>query len=170
MARPSTPSQKSSARKSKVTGRGCGGERRYGGERGEKGVSPSDRNLIDLYADGGVGCVGPFTQRPHDKIGLGFAYAQISGRARDLDRDFAAFFNRNRPIRDYEASLTMSYLEEIKQGWTVQPNFQYIIHPGGGAVRSTHSSIPERAKNAAVLAAPLVFGTGLGHSGGDAEA
>jgi porin len=25
------------------------------------------------------------------------------------------------------------YQYEIRDGWTAQPNFRYIIHPGGGA-------------------------------------
>jgi porin len=113
--------------------------------------SPSDRNLIEFYADGGVNYIGPLAQRPNDKIGLGFAFARISDRARDLDRDVAVFSNSNSPIRDYEALLTMGYLAEIRQGWTMQPTFQYVIHPGAGAVRSTDSAIPERGKNAVVL-------------------
>jgi porin len=98
-----------------------------------------------------VSFIGPFANRLHDKIGVGVAYARISGRAKDLDRDFAAFLNSNWPIRDYEALLTTSYLAEIRQGWTLQPTLQYVFHPGGGAVRVPESSVPERAKNAIVL-------------------
>ncbi len=50
--------------------------------------SPDDRNLIDFYVDGGINVQGPLAARPNDKPGLGFAYARISDRARDLDRDF----------------------------------------------------------------------------------
>ncbi len=37
--------------------------------------SPPDRNLIDVYADGGVEFIGLADARPHDKFGLAVAYA-----------------------------------------------------------------------------------------------
>ena len=45
----------------------------------------SDRNLIDFYADTGISIIGLDDKRPHDKIGLGFAYTRVSNRARDLE-------------------------------------------------------------------------------------
>jgi len=138
---------------------------RFSGPQEERGIgvfgrvsgSPRDRNLIDVYADGGVSCSGPLAQRPHDKIGLGVAYARISSQARDLDRDFAAFAHSHWPIRDYEALLAVGYRAEIRQGWAVQPTLQYVIHPGGGAVRLTDGAIPERGKNAVVFGVRTVL-------------
>jgi porin len=112
-------------------------------------ATPSDRNLVDLYADGGFNLMGPFASRPNDKLGLGLAYARISDRARELDRDFAVLANSPRPVRDYEALVTLSYLAQIRQGWTVLPSFQYIIHPGGGHVMDGSTAIA--VKNAAVF-------------------
>jgi porin len=50
--------------------------------------SPSDRNLIDLYADRGVEFIGLTDQRAKDKFGVAAAYAHVSNRARALDIDF----------------------------------------------------------------------------------
>jgi porin len=103
-----------------------------------------------------VNFIGPFAQRPQDKLGVGFALARISRRARDLDRDFAMFSNTRSPLRDYESLLSIGYLAEITKGWTLQPSFQYVIHPGAGAV-STNSTLPKHAKNAPVLGLRTVF-------------
>jgi porin len=40
---------------------------------------------------------------------------------------------------------------QIRDGWTAQPNFQYIIHPGGGATLSLSPQAGKHLKNAAVL-------------------
>jgi Carbohydrate-selective porin, OprB family len=48
-----------------------------------------------------------------------------------LDADYRAFVRPNWPTRSFEGLLTAVYQYQIRDGWTVQPNFQYIIHPGG---------------------------------------
>jgi porin len=127
-------------------------------------TSPDDRNLISFYADGGVNVQGPFAARPKDKLGIGFAYARISNRARDLDRDFEAFAHDGRPVRDAETLLALSYLAEIRQGWVVHPTFQYIIHPGGGYVLD--GGVPKAVGNAAVLGVRTVLKFCSGTIGG----
>lgn len=49
--------------------------------------SPPDRNLIDLYADGGIEFIGLSDRRPKDKFGIAGGYARVSSRARALDAD-----------------------------------------------------------------------------------
>ena len=112
-------------------------------------ASPSDRNLIDLYADAGLTFVGPIRSRPDDKVGLAVSYARISDRARDLDRDFDTIARDARPIRSYEALLALDYLAEIRTGWNLYPTFQYIIHPGGGYV--TDGTTVKASKNVGVF-------------------
>ena len=43
--------------------------------------SPGDRNLIDLYADGGIELIGLSDARPKDKFGIAGGYARVSSRA-----------------------------------------------------------------------------------------
>ena len=50
-------------------------------------VSPSDRNLISAYFDGGATYKGLFPGRENDTLGVTFGVANISSRARALDRD-----------------------------------------------------------------------------------
>ena len=114
--------------------------------------SPSDRNLIDLYADAGVEFIGLRDDRPDDKFGVAAGYAHISKRAQALDLDYRAFVNPQWPLRNFEGLLTAVYQYQIKEGWSVQPNFQYIIHPGGGATGPATLFAGKPLKNA------LVFG------------
>jgi porin len=35
------------------------------------------------------------------------------------------------PIRDYEAVVELSYQMKLADNWSLQPNLQYVVHPGG---------------------------------------
>src|SRR5262249_40037777 len=52
-------------------------------------ASPSDRNPIDFYVDGGIVFAGLIPGRPDDVLSFGAAYARVSSRLRGLDADFA---------------------------------------------------------------------------------
>lgn len=112
--------------------------------------SPSDRNLIDRYADGGVEFVGMSDARPKDKFGVAFGYAHVSLRARGLDNDYQQLMGPNWPLRTFESLATAVYQYEVRNGWTLQPNFQYVVHPGGGATDPLGSNPGKALKNAAV--------------------
>jgi porin len=94
-------------------------------------ASPSDRSPIDLYADAGVDFAGLLARRPDDTFGLAAAYAHISPRASALDLDRNNFTGSDSPVRDDEAVLEATYQAQIVPGWTVQPDVQYVFHPGG---------------------------------------
>lgn len=93
--------------------------------------SPDNRNPISFYADAGLALEGPLDWRPDDVLGLAFAYARVSPQAAAADRDMAALTGTPIPIRDYEAVIELSYRIQLARNWTMQPNLQYIIHPGG---------------------------------------
>jgi porin len=115
-------------------------------------ASPPDRNLIDLYSDAGIDFVGFFDQRQNDKFGVALGYAHVSRRAQALDRDYAFFAGLpDWPIRSSEALFTASYLYEIKAGWNLLPNYQYIFRPGGGATDPAGPNPGIRLKNASVF-------------------
>jgi porin len=113
--------------------------------------SPPDRNLIDLYADAGIELLGLADQRSKDKFGVAIAYARVSSFARALDMDFQQLNGPSWPTRSFEALVTAVYQYEVKPGWTLQPNFQYIVHPGGGATDPLGSMPGKVLKDAAVL-------------------
>jgi porin len=113
-------------------------------------MSPSDRNLIDKYVDGGVEFVGLSDSRPKDKFGMAFGYAHVSPRAHALDVDFQQLNGNSWPVRTFESLATAVYQYEVRAGWTLQPNFQYFIHPGGGATDPLSQNPGKLLKNAAV--------------------
>ena len=114
-------------------------------------LSPSDRNLIDRYADGGIELVGLSDRRPKDKFGIAFGYAHVSSRAHALDVDFQQLMGSNWPLRSFESLSTAVYQYEVRPGWTMQPNFQYFVHPGGGATDPLGVNPGKPLRNAAVF-------------------
>jgi porin len=96
-------------------------------------VSPSDRNLVDLYASGGIVFGGMVPGRPDDKFGASFIYARFSDSVRGFDMDQIAFSRLPLNARDYEFNLELTYVAQIIPGWTVQPDFQYVRHPTIGS-------------------------------------
>jgi porin len=113
--------------------------------------APADRNLIDHYADAGLEFIGLSDARPDDKIGIAAGYAHISKRAQALDTDYRALVRPDWPTRSFEGLLTAVYQYQIRDGWTVQPNFQYIIHPGGGATLPSGPLAGKALGNASVF-------------------
>lgn len=114
-------------------------------------TSPSDRNLIDLYADAGLQITGLDPQRQRDRFGIAVGYAHVSSRARELDADFRALNGAAWPVRSSEKLLTAVYQYQLRSGWTLQPNFQYIVRPGGGATNPLGSTPGIALKDAAVF-------------------
>ncbi|MFA9476489.1 MAG: carbohydrate porin [Filomicrobium sp.] len=106
---------------------------------------PSDRNLIDFYADGGIAFLGMVPNRPDDSLAIGVAYTGISNKAHASDLNAALPVARN-----YEALLEICYTMQLAPGWTLQPDFQYIWQPGGNVPNASGKGA---VGNAAVVGA-----------------
>lgn len=102
-------------------------------------VVPADRNLVSWYVDGGIGIKAPFASRPDDTLTAGLAYSRISSDAIALDRERVAAGGKG-PIRSGELALEVSYVAQISPWWSLQPDFQYIVRPGGGAADPANPS------------------------------
>lgn len=118
---------------------------------GRIAYSPPDRNLIDLYLDGGIGFVGFAPGRPLDRFGIGLAYMRISGAARSLDVDTQFFNGIQSPVRSSEALLEIIYEAHIKPGWLIAPYFQYVVRPSGGIPNPNDPAGVSRIGDAAVF-------------------
>ena len=118
---------------------------------GRIAYSPPDRNLIDLYLDGGIGFVGFTPGRPLDRFGVAMAYMRISNTARTLDLDTQAFTGVQSPVRSNETLIEMIYEAHIKPGWLVAPYFQYVFRPSGGIPNPNDPSGTSRIGDAAVF-------------------
>ncbi|MFA7345626.1 MAG: carbohydrate porin [Terrimicrobiaceae bacterium] len=92
---------------------------------GRVGFAPADRNFINFYFDTGLSYKGLVPTRDDDTIGIGFGYAQISAGARSslADEDFSP--------TGAEMVIELTYQAAITPSLIVQPDLQYIIHPGG---------------------------------------
>jgi len=118
---------------------------------GRVAYSPPDRNLIDLYLDGGIGFVGFTPGRPLDRFGVAVAYMRISKAARALDVDTQFFSGLASPVRSNETLIEMIYEAHIKPGWLLAPYFQYVFRPSGGIPNPNDPSGLSRIGDAAVF-------------------
>jgi porin len=104
--------------------------------------APDDRNLVDFYTDMGITFTGMIPGRPDDALAIGFAYVGISDTVHAYD------VNLGVPVaRNYEAAIEICYTMQLKPGWTVQPDLQYIWQPGGKVT----DDAGRRVENAAVI-------------------
>ncbi len=117
--------------------------------------APGDRNLVDFYADAGVLVTGMIPNRPDDGVSAGVAYARISRATASLDQDIIRFNSIPGPVRSSELLLEATYSAQVVPGWTLQPNVQYVIRPGGGAADPNMPTRPLR--NAAIVGLRTTF-------------
>jgi porin len=115
------------------------------------GTAPGNRNLVDFYADGGLRWQGLLPGRDQDALSLGVAYARISGDAQALDRDTRNFTGTHIPIRDHEAVVELNYAIQMAPWWTLQPDIQYVVHPGGDVADPADASGTSAIPNAWVI-------------------
>jgi len=98
--------------------------------------APEDRNLVDFYFDAGFTFTGMIPGRPNDALAVGFAYTGISDQVTALDVD------SGEPVaRKYESLVEIAYTFEIKEGWILQPDFQYFWNPGGGVAEVDDAAV-----------------------------
>jgi porin len=97
------------------------------------GNALGDRSIFNFYIDGGVTFNGLIPGRPSDLFGVATAYGHIGeglqGFAENEDNDEG----EGLPIPDYEQNIEVTYQAQLAPWWTVQPDFQLLIHPGGSA-------------------------------------
>lgn len=108
------------------------------------GVVPTDRNTVSFYIDGGVGLKGLLPHRADDTLTFGVAYEKISPDVIAFDRD-----SLSPVVHSNETVFEVSYAAQLAPWWTVQPDFQYIVRPGGNVADPANPLVPVR--NAAVI-------------------
>lgn len=100
-------------------------------------AAPSDRNLIDVYADGGIAYEGLISGRPEDTVGVGVAYARVSPDVAHLDALAGGPL-----VQDYQAIIEATYQYVVLPGFSIQPEFQYVFHPGAHGVANPLDGLP----------------------------
>jgi porin len=101
------------------------------------GDALGDRSIFDYYLDGGVTFNGLIPGRPSDLFGVATAYGHIGSGLQGFTEDQNNLDGTKVPVPDFEQNIEVTYLAQISQWWTVQPDLQVIIHPGGSAAIPT---------------------------------
>jgi porin len=83
-------------------------------------------NRVGGYVGTGLTLAGPFAGRGQDELGLGAAVALIGSHAAAAARAAGA------PAAT-ETALELTYLMQFGSWLSVQPDVQYVVHPGGAA-------------------------------------
>ena len=81
--------------------------------------------------DAGATYQGLIPDRGEDVAGIAVGYAQVSSDLQGLDEDARTFAGMSTPVEDSEIVIEFVYAAQIAPWWLVQPDIQYIIHPGG---------------------------------------
>lgn len=93
---------------------------------------PSDRNLSNLFIEGGMNWRAPFPDRADDVFGVGVSYLGISPAARGFSRDLVSFGGRTSPYASNETVLELTYQAPLTDWLTLQPDAQYVINSNAG--------------------------------------
>ena len=112
--------------------------------------SPTRSSLIDAYVDTGLAYKGLIPGRDDDTVGVSIAHARISDEARRADRDRIQITGQPMPRRRAESVVEATYQAVVVPGFTVQPDVQVVLHPGGG-IGNPREASGERVRNALVL-------------------
>src|SRR5271157_3683794 len=121
-------------------------------------ATPSDRNLVDHYFDAGLTFKGLIEPRANDILGLAFAYARISPGEAANEAFLGAFAGMPALAHpSFEAALELTYQIEVADRWTVQPDIQYIFHPGAGLTDGINPGSASAIPNALILGIRTAF-------------
>ncbi|MCL5096601.1 MAG: carbohydrate porin [Candidatus Omnitrophica bacterium] len=92
------------------------------------GISPEDYSQFLFAFDAGIHGLGLIPGRPEDQSAIGVAFVRPSEEVRQAARDEGARF-----LPDYELAAEITYHMKLKPWWTLQPDLQWVRHPGGSA-------------------------------------
>lgn len=96
-------------------------------------TAPADRNLTELELDGGLVYRGLVPTREWDSIAVAYSYLKFSHDIRNAQVEINQMAPGSFVPVDAEQLIEVSYKVQATAWWTVQPSFQYVIHPGGSS-------------------------------------
>jgi porin len=97
------------------------------------GGAPSNTNFIDYYAEGGFNFAGFVPSRANDVGGLAVARSHVSN-----DYSNSQVAQRGSSF-SAETIIEATYKAQVAPWWSIQPDVQYVLTPGG--VQSSHDAI-----------------------------
>jgi porin len=95
-------------------------------------VLPADRNFTSESIEAGAVYKGIFRRQTdtRDSLGLGFGYNNISTNVRHANDVARKEGVADIPHLDFESVLEATYVLPINSHWQLQPDLQWVIHPG----------------------------------------
>lgn len=89
------------------------------------GFCPQPYNPLSLYTDAGLVYTGLIPGRNEDQLGLAFCYGQVSS-------GYMAVGNQQGvPGPSFESVVELTYSIRLAPAIALQPDLQYVLHPGG---------------------------------------
>ena len=98
------------------------------------GFGDSRVEQIGSYGGGGLTFIAPIASRAHDELGLAIASARAGSHYERLQMESGL---RARA----ETTLELTYLVQVREWLAIQPDLQYVIHPGN-APRASNALAP----------------------------
>lgn len=95
------------------------------------GMAPADRNTLAWTLDAGLSWTGLWPRRPADVAFIGIAHVEFSSH----HADSALAADPTAPAPDFEHVLEAGYTFVLSERWSLQPDLQYVRHPGGSPAR-----------------------------------
>lgn len=89
------------------------------------GFCPQSYNPLSVYTDGGAVYTGLIPGRREDKTGVSFCYGQMSSGYMTLGN------TQGIPGPSFEAVIEFTHSIRLAPAIALQPDIQYVIHPGG---------------------------------------
>ncbi len=109
--------------------------------------APDDRNLSDLFIEGGINWKGPLPGRSHDVAGIAVTYAGIGAAARHNSQDAVFYTGSGSTLAQGETVIEATYRLRLTPWIKLQPDLQYVVNPGAGIPTAAS---PAPLKNALV--------------------
>ena len=89
------------------------------------GFSPQPASPLSIYTDAGLVYTGLLPTRPEDKLGVDFCYGAVSQSYRSLGN------SQGIPGASFESVVELTYSIRLSPCIALQPDIQYVLHPGG---------------------------------------
>lgn len=118
-------------------------------------LAPSDRNLNDLFIEGGLTFKGAFAARPADKAGVAFGYLRTGAAAIGYYKDGFSAATGLAPADRYELVTELTYQFVQSPSVSLQPSVQYAVNPGARLPSSATRQMQLKVKDALVIGARL---------------
>lgn len=101
--------------------------------------APADLNQFPLFVDGGIIYKGLIPYRDQDVAAVGTSYGLWSNEIRRLEQDNMDYNGSTQHRQVYEMMFDFTYKAQITPWLYIQPDMQYILHPGGtGYIRDAY--------------------------------